>query len=207
MLATYLRASSGIRFLQASTGKAASSLSVNKPSATYDTALLVAAMIASDNAGTWTGDTGWSEKVDQGAIPNLRVATKVASAEGASYAFAFSVGSSHPVGVVALIRKGAYDLIGSVGTRSGTGTLTTTGITMSGPGLLLAFVAVTNDDGTVTSDNGMLLKSQFETGGTAYPGLYCFRQYVAAGATGNRTFTIGGTPGEVSGVLVGIKRA
>lgn len=181
-------------------------ISLVQPPDTLIGNLVLSVMCANGGARTWSGPAGMDERADQSALPNLRVATKTADTNGlANLGNATCSTSSDLAAVTLAIAHGAYDTIGSFGTRSGTGTLTAPSITMSEPGLLLGIAAMQDSGGTITGPGTMELLKNYGSG--VYPELSIFTEYVAPGATGSRVFTIGGTaPGACSAVLVGIKR-
>ena len=189
----------------------ATTLTINKPTSTTTGDLLIAIMSATNgSSSTWTGDTGWTEAIDQAAVPSLRVAYKVAGgSEGASYTFTGS-NSSTKLGIIMCYRGVSWDAIGaSVSTITGDGALSITGITSNagaGVGILLA--AVASGDAVVSTHSvpsGMtLLTSKRESVNNRL--LSIFAQNVAAGATGTRSSTIGGgTSDDNGGILMALK--
>lgn len=185
------------------------SLPITKPTGTASGDLLLGVMSVSNGAGgaTWTGDTGWTEAIDQGAEPSLRVAYKTAGgSEGASYSFTSSLTQAE-FGLVLCLRGVTWDVIGaSVTTLTGNGDLVISGVT-SGAGAdggwLLACVA-SADTGSPThsTPSGMtLIATHTDASGRR---ISVFMQDISAGATGTRTTTIGGTAGANGGILVGL---
>ena len=181
------------------------SLTINKPTGTVDGDIMVAVM-SGGNAGAWTGDTGWTEILDQGATPNIRAAYKVASGEGASYTF------SHPAsggnyGFLATFRGLQYDTVSaSASTQTGDGTLAVTGITAAG-GVLIAAYAITNafNGSSSSTPGGMISLASSGTG--LGEGIFGYWQEVAAGATGTRSSSLGTDMGQGAGILIALKPA
>ena len=193
----------GTTKLQATaTGSGSGTVVINKPTGTIDGDIMVAVMHGG-NGGTWTGDTGWTEVIDQGVTPNLRAAYKVASSEGSSYTFTYS-GSGSERGFIATFRGYQYDTASaSVTLLNGDGTLAITGITAAG-GILIAAYALTNGAGLgATTPSGMTSMVSDLSGSS---GMAAFWQEVAAGATGTRSSNITGTnPVNNGGILIAIK--
>jgi hypothetical protein len=193
-----------VAYAAASTNSA-SSLTIDKPTGTVDGDILVAFKGGNDAAGvTWTGASGWTERVDQAALPNIRVATKTASSEGASYTFTPSSTNAYG-GIVLAFRGAAYDAIGSVVTRSGDGSLVVTGFT-SAAGLSLLFVYVDDEPSpTISTPAGYTEIASWSDFAST---MKVFQKNVAAGATGSATSTIGGATGDTAGgIQVGLKNA
>lgn len=181
-------------------------LTINKPAGVVSGDILVAFMSNSGTARTWTGDTGWTEAIDQGASPSLRTAYKVLDgSEGSSFTFTAS-GSTNSVGCILAYRGLAWDTIGaSVSTRSGDGALAITGITAAG-GILIAAVASAEFVvvPTISTPTGMTLLAT-KTHSVSNNMISVFDQSVSPGSTGTRSSTIGGgttyTAGGVLGAL------
>lgn len=191
------------------TASASTSLAINKPAGVVSGDFLVAFMASNNFSNlTWTGDTGWTERVDQNtSLPRLRVATLTAGgSEPSSYTFTASA-SSVLTGMIIAIRGAQYDTIGaSVSIRAGTGSLSISGVTSAG-GILLALCAVANDavsNGTFSTPSGMSVIGSLQARAT----IKAFWENVAAGSTGSRATTVGGTSiGSAGGILLGVKPA
>lgn len=186
----------------------ATGLTINKPSGVVSGDTLVA--IVAGGGVTWTGDTGWTEAIDQGALPGIRVAYKTAGgSEGASYTFTGS-SSSTKFGIILCYRGVSWDVIGaSVTTLTGDGALAISGVTSGAgtdDGVLLAAVA-SFDTVTATHSvpSGMrLIASHRESVNNRL--LSIFAQTISGGATGTRSSTIGGgTSSDNGGILIGLK--
>lgn len=178
-------------------------LVLSRPSGVQIGDLLVALM-ANGVHDTWTGDTGWTEQLDSGVLPGMRLATKVAGAsEASSYTFTTSGGPSQS-GIILAYRNAAFDLVGSVVNDNRGGSFSAPSITMTADGMLLGFFAIARPEVSFTAPSGMaLLASDTDTGN---PSFAVFAQESAIGATGTRSTTpsLGGSAG---GVLIGIKGA
>jgi len=117
-------------------------LVIAKPTGTAEGDLMVAFMGASNDA-TWTGDTDWTEVVDEGVEPSLRVAYKIAGAsEPADYTFTCSV-SSHRAGTILTFRNAAYETASSVTTVT-TETSVSTPSVSTGYNILIGFITDEN---------------------------------------------------------------
>lgn len=197
----------GVTLLQAvATGTAGgvSALAINKPTGTVDGDIMVAVM-ANGNGTTWTGDTGWTEIIDQGAHPYLRAAYKVASSEGSSYSFTGGTGTK--TGFIATFRGFQYDTVSSsVTTLLGDGSLAITGITAAG-GILIAAYAMPSGNTLQTSStpSGMLSLAAASSAGVT--DIFGYWQQIAAGATGTRSSTLGDSSGTFNngGILIALK--
>lgn len=182
------------------------SFTINKPSGVVSGDLLVAIMGATGGDITWTGDTDWTEALDQGAKPNLRVAYKaVTGSEGASFTFTASSAAEY-VGQILAFRAASYDQIGSIVTRTGNGALAMPGITAV-DGIVIAAASTADDlTSTYSVPSGMTLikKNENMTHGVSISTWY---EFVIAGATGDLTSTIStvGAGDPSAGVLIGVK--
>jgi hypothetical protein len=180
-------------------------LTINKPAGVVSGMLLVACMISNDNVPcSWSGDAGWTERGDQGAVPNLRIATKVAGgAEGASYTFTASVAGTLSGGIFAF-QQAAYDGLGSYGTIiTGDGSVVAPSFVMSNVGLLLAIYGTDGEDDPFGTPSGMTVLAHIEGG--LGGSLSVFAQEVNSGGSGARTATIDtGFSDQSVGILLGI---
>ncbi len=177
------------------------SLVINKPSGTVDGDLMIAVM-TSTSAETWTGDTGWTEVADQGASPSLRIAYKYAGAsEPSTYTFTSSVGGVLS-GAIVTYRYATYDTIAGSFT-TGANPLVLNSISPSASqSLLLAIGARAAASITLGTPVSMTARV---TDNDATSGSYIIcDQDVAAGPTGQRSMSTGGTT-AVSGILLSIK--
>jgi hypothetical protein len=168
---------------------------VNKPTPVKENDLMIAFMKETSTIGTWTGDTSWTELVDQGAAPNIRVAYKVAGAsEGASYTFTYTYSGVLSVILVAF-RGAAIDATGSLATVDPT-TVVMPSITVTANSSVLLANVSTMGGAVPTTPTGLVALYS----GTSYPCLYY--QMVQSGATGDKSSTVGGNS---SGLLVSVK--
>lgn len=186
------------------TGSGSGTVAISKPTGTVDGDIMVAVMFGG-NGGTWTGDSGWTEIIDQGATPNLRAAYKVASGEGASYTFTYS-GSGAEIGFIATLRGLQYDTASaSVTTLNGDGSLAITGITAAGGVLIAAYALFNGTSLAASTPSGMVPLVSESPGSRA---IFGFWQEVAAGATGTWASSITGTnPFNNGGILIALKPA
>lgn len=202
----HMRAILGPSYISYSSGEGylSTSLVINKPSGVLSGDLLVAAMVGS----TFTGASGWTEKIDQGAAPALRIATLTAGgSEPSSYTFTAASGVN-TVGQIICLRNAQFDVLGaSVTTLSGDGNLVITAVTSAG-GIILAFVATDSASSTIghTTPSGMTLINTKTHSVVGYPVLSSFVQEVASGSTGTRTSTTSGTTTTNGGILMGVKK-
>lgn len=191
-------------FSTASTGNT-TTVEVTKPTGTVAGDILVAVMSSSTSlASTWTGDTGFTEIIDENAAPNLRAAYLVAGAsEPASYTFTIT-NSGEKVAHILCFRGYQYDVASaSVTTLSGAGDLNIAGITLVG-GVLIA-VAATRAAGAVThsTPTGFALVATTPAGTAAF--ISTFWKLADAGATGTVTSAMGGSATSNGGILIGLK--
>ncbi len=179
------------------------SLVLNKPTGTADGDLMVAFMWGRLSATTWTGDTGWTEALDQGAAPAMRVAWKVAASEGSSYTFTASSSAERPAGAILTYRKASIDAVGaSVVTTADASAIVASGVTAAG-GILLAFYASAIAPDTFTTPTGMasvtgLITDTFDNAGNI------FAQKITAGSTGTRSSTPSASAAH-GGILISLK--
>lgn len=135
---------------QTKNGASGTSLVINKPTGTAQNDIMVAVMVSIAGGGgvTWTGDTSWNEILEQGAVPSLRIAWKVAGgSEGPNYMFTASA-SNNLGGSILTYRNAAYDAIGSVSTDS-VNPITATAVTVAVANSLV--LAVYSDRGASSS--------------------------------------------------------
>jgi hypothetical protein len=182
---------------------ASSPLVINRPTGTVSGDLLISVMFA-NGAGTWTGDTGWTEVLDSGLSPSLRVAYKVAgSSEPASYSYVFSNGTPELGGYILAYRNAVYDLIGTE-TRATSSTSTAVGVTPSGTGrTAIAVSAWTGNFDLNGGPSGWLQRANREG---SRPVGYAFTRNVSLGSTGIATTSIFGGTSSNSGVQLLIRR-
>lgn len=199
----------GVTILQslasAYNGGGTASLVVSKPTGAISGDILIGGMCAALSR-TWTGDTGWTEILDQGTAPSLRAAYLVAGgSEPSSYTFTAS-SSVAASGAIACFRGYTYDTASSsASTLSGDGDLSISGITVTG-GILIAIVVTDNASPVSHSTPSGFQLAGFQGGSGGFgPAVSVFWKQVAAGATGSVTSTIGTTAGSSSGILIALK--
>ncbi len=179
---------------------AGTTLVIAKPTGTIQGDLMIAFMCCSGGGGpTWTGDTSWSELIDQTAAPSIRVASLVAGAsEGASYTFTCS-NSRVLSGIIVTYRAAAYDTIGTINTSN---PIVAPQITAAvSNSVLLGFFADTGSSATFSTPSNMLVVDSDSDANLSSWAL--FSQSVGAGATGTKTST--SSSGTGGGLLLSIK--
>lgn len=202
-------AAAAIEFVaSAQTQVNSNTLTINKPTGTQSGDLLIA-LCSAKNARTWTGDTGWTEVIDQGtASPAIRVAYLVAGgSEPASYSFTVSP-SEDLSGVIVAFRYAAYDTIGTISTTQSSGVQTAPQITLSASGsALLAFFANHSSNRTWSNPTSGLVSTATDSDANA-PSWALYRELnLSSGSTGTRAATCSTTSGNFGCILVGIKPA
>lgn len=187
-------------------GFAGTSLVINKPSGTTSGDTLVALM-SGTSATTWTGDTGWTERLDEAAGGGLRIAELTAGgSEPSSYTFTAS-GAGVAIGQIICLRGVSFDTIAGATTAiTGNGNIAMSAITSAG-GIILALVATENQSGTIThsTPSGMYKIATSINSTASRPAVSSFWQNVDAGSTGTRTTTVSGAADGSSGILIGYK--
>lgn len=154
----------------------------------------------------WTPTPSWTEILDPGSGADIEIARYIADQDGTyGYGNATTGTSNNKSSLVAAFRKAAYDAIGAAATLSGTGTLTLPSVTLSKAGMIVGLVMSNNGLGTHAPPASM--QTGGTGGGSGYPKLGIFFERVGAGASGSRAITVGGTPGDSAGALVGLIRA
>ena len=190
--------------LSTSSGSAVgtTALVINIPVGVLSGHLLVAVMCSSVNSNqTWGGDTGWTERLDQNAPANIRVATLIAgSAEPSSYTFTISAGGNLQ-GFILAFANASYDNVGVCGTSTLSNPVNAGSTTFSVSGLLLGFFAQTVASGTFSAPTGMNLVIA-DTNLTS-PSATVFIENGVSGATGIRTSTSSAS-GNSSACLIGL---
>ncbi len=188
------------------TANFSASLIINKPVGTVSGDFLIGTM-ASQSGGTWTGASGWTERIDQGVAPTGRAATLMAGgSEPSSYTFTDS-SLSVSVGMIMCFRGLQYDTIGGAAdTLTGDGTLNITGITSAG-GIIVALVWSNQASGSIAHSTpaGFAKVATAISSPNTYVGVSAFYKRVNAGATGGISINITGTTGENAGILLGLK--
>jgi hypothetical protein len=181
-------------------------LAIGKPAGTQQGDLMVAFMAVNGNC-TWTGDSGWTEVIDQGATPSLRVAYLVAGAsEPSSYTFTFSKDESKSSGVIATFRNAAYDVVGTISTTSPSNVQTAPSITLStGNSAILAFFASMSAGRTWSNATSGLISTATDSD-VEPPSLALYRELdLPSGSTGTRSATASGSLSSPACALIGIK--
>jgi len=181
-----------------------STLNISKPSGTIQGDLMVAFMSSGATLSdrTWSVPSGWTELVDQDDPPNFLAAYKVAGAsEGSSYTFTMSSSASDIAGTILTYRNAAYDIIGSLSTNSST--LTLASITASlGNSVLIAALFRPSSSVTITQSGGSTMDVKVTDNVGDPPSFRIFDELVSAGATGTRSFSMGGSSATVGVMLL-----
>lgn len=202
-----LRAASAgklIEFVALSTATTSSTtLTINKPTGTTQGNLLIAIVFADPNV-TWSGDTGWTEVVDQGSGPSIRVAYKVAGASEASN-YTFTSSASGLIGGAIFTYKNAlYDTVGAIQTGVTGGVQVAPSITLAenASTLIAVFARAQTTTWSAPSAGLSLLTTQT----VVRPAWAIFHQTdLPSGSTGTRQATPANTAGTLACVLIGIK--
>jgi hypothetical protein len=184
------------------------------PSGVASGDFMIAIMNVTDDpsaARTWTGDTGWTELIDQNARPNLRIATKTAGSSESNPTFTTNATGTFIDLSCAIIvfRRAQYDTIGTIATSSTNGTLTYNDITSARGIVLAAFCSENgdgNDDPTVGVPSGFSL---VVSSGDGKASIRVYSKTMDAGATSGLSSTISGqtATGYNGGILIGVKEA
>lgn len=180
-------------------------VTVNKPAGTVEGDLMVAVMSggATNLARTWTGDTGWTEVADENAVPNLRVAYKVAgAAEGSSYTFTASLSTTYGLAASILTyRYAAYDAVSSF--ASGSDPLILPSLTAAeSQSVLLAIGTRAAASVALGAPTGMA--TQVSDSNAIAPSYIVCDQTVAKGPAGVRGISTGSST-NVAGIALSIK--
>lgn len=90
------------------TSSSITQLTIDKPSGTQEGDLMIAFM-ATTSIESWTGDTDWTEFIDEGGNRSCRGAWKIATAsEPSSYTFTTGTTTNTPAGAILTYRNAAY---------------------------------------------------------------------------------------------------
>lgn len=178
-------------------------LTVSKPAGTVSGDLMLAVMSAGGTgSGSWTGDTGWTEIADEGSLPNLRLAYKMAGgSEPSSYTFTCAEPNNLTTGCILTYRYASYDTIGAFTTSSDPLNLPSISPSRS-QSVLVACGAVNAASLTLTTPDGMIPRV---TDSDIYRTSYrVFDQIVQSGYIGARYIGLGSGSAS-AGVLVSLK--
>lgn len=185
---------------------ASTTIVVNRPSGVQDGDLMIAVMVT-PGFRTTTGPAGWSKVLTQETSTVMDAFTKTASSEPADYTFTLSAAANPAIQILAF-RNAAFDVVGSLGTITGTGDITIPAITSDGGLVVAAVGGISSSSGSTTSTpSGMTLIHIETQDGSTYTKMATFLQKVSSGSTGTRTSTIGVNNIYSAGVLIGVKRA
>lgn len=187
----------------------ATSVTINKPTGTSEGDLLVA-FFTTLNGGAWSGDTGWTEVLDQagsGGKGGIRIAYKVAgSSEGSSYTFTTT--KDYGYGAIISIRNAAWDTVGTLASGLSGSTQTANSITIGKSDAFLFAVFATTRQTTNWSSPSSGLVSYLTGAASSYPSYAIYYDdFVASGSTGTKSATISGTAGDPTCVLFSVKPA
>lgn len=178
-------------------------LIIDKPIGTVQGNLLVAIMFADFNC-SWTGDTGWTEVVDQGSTPSIRVAYKVAGAsEASNYTFTSSA-SGLAGGAIFTYKNALYDTVGAIqnGVTAGVQVAPSITLTNDASTLIAVFARGQQTSWSEPSAGLSLLTTQV----AVRPTWAIYHQTdLPSGSTGTRQAKPANTAGTLACVLIGIK--
>lgn len=212
MLSTLLKSASSqrqIEYIAESTTQTSttstSTIVVSKPTGTIegDLMIMIGACGSTANTRTWTGDTGWTEVVDQDDFPSLRIAYKIAGASEPS-SYTFTINNSTTTGIAASIltyRNAAYDTIGAFTT--GTSPLVLPSVSPSANSPVLIAVGARAASGITLGTPTSMTARVTQNDATA-PSYKICDQSVSYGATGTRSMSTGSTS-DVAGIMFTIK--
>lgn len=169
---------------------------------------LVTLCCAENAAGvTWTDAVGgYTERVDQGSQPSLRISTKTDGGSETVPSCNSSAGADTVLTMYQFrFRGGNYDTIGSIATTASDGTLTLPAITSAG-GLVLAIV-VAKAGVTVSTPTGFtqIVNENVNEVSTGMRVAVFSKPAFYAGSTGTVDTTIASIDGTAAGVLLGMK--
>lgn len=167
-----------------------STLIINKPTGTRQGDLMIAFM-CSTSYFPWSGDTGWTEVVDQGSSgPGLRVAYKVAGpSESSSYSFVAAGTTSKLTGAILTYRGASYGATGSLVTYNNP-------LYPSAPSNLISYTRLIGFGARpgfegVTTNMTIQRANKNDGSGPAW----CIGEETVSGDTGKRSFSFGNTGG------------
>lgn len=179
-------------------------LVINKPSETIQGDLMIAFMSSGGTATsrTWTTPSGWTELVDQNIPPNFLVAYKVAGAsEGTNYTFTMSSTANDKAGTILTYRNAAYDVIGALSTNNSTLTLSSVTASSANSTLIAALFRPSGSI-TITQSAGSTMTIKVTDNDVNSPSFRVFDESVSSGATGTRSFSMGGSTATVGTMLI-----
>lgn len=178
-----------------------SALTINKPTDTIEDDLMIA-FLSTTSAESWTGDSGWTEILDQGTKPSMRIAYKIATAsEPSSYTFSTGTTTTTPTGSILTFRNALYDTISSMDTNANPITLPSI-TAIDNYGLLLAYFAANQINKTATTPTYMD-QLIIDNDSTA-PSYAIFSQQVGYGGVGFRSSSLD-SASDVGGVMLTLK--
>lgn len=202
------RTGSGLKLIGGkNTQNTATSIPILSPAETLVGDLLVGMAASVGINAAWTPPAGFTEIYDPSSGVDVEALYGLATQDG-SWHYEPSTGTSNQKASAAVaFRKAAFDVAGSGVTSSGTGTLVLPSITLSKAGFAVWLVASSNPSATHTGPGAGEELVIASVPGGSYPLVSAFCEKVHPGATGTRTVTIGGTPGNSGGLLVGVIKA
>lgn len=165
----------------------ATNLTITLPAGVQDGDLMVAFLAAgggSNNVGDWA-NADWTWVAEYTTTPNLAVAYRVASSEGATVSFT-TTNSCKLGGVIRVFRDATWGATGTPGTGSST-TVTAPGITViDNNSILLGHFTISTDVVTWTNNTGMT-KVEERDDDNYNNSYYIATSDVDAGATGDKS--------------------
>lgn len=165
----------------------ATSLVISTPTGTADGDLMVAFLFAgggSNNVGSWT-NANWTFAMANTTIPNLAVAYRIASSEGASTTF--TAGASCKLGgIIRTYRNARFGVIGTLATGTNT-TVTASSITVvDNNSVFVGLFANNSQNVTWTNNTGMTFLDELVNDSFSHS-WYITEADVDAGATGSKS--------------------
>lgn len=202
---------SSVQFIASTNSTSAAgttSVTVNKPTGTANGDIIVIGVVGnhSINNASFTL-SGFTERMDSGAITNCAVYTKTAGAsEPSSYTVSYSA-SGRAAAVCMTFRSASVGVIGTVSANTTVdGSVTAPGITIANNGSLLLgffFANQDSDNSEFPAPSGMTFLAG-DSDASSVPALAVFSQAVNAGATGDRISYIDNIAGGARAFLMSL---
>lgn len=203
LIASAASSSAGISIVSSATTANTSngaSLVITKPSGIVNGDVLISVAHHSTASSTWTPGTGFTEVQDFASQSAGDVARRtVDGTEAATFTLTCSSATGTLTGGIVAFRNAIFDQVGTIGGAASPSVAP--GITMTGPGIVLA-VFSRNASGITFSTPSGFTPLWSDSDGSA-PSIAVFWKAVAAGATGDVSTVP--SAATASGYLIGIK--